>query len=186
MDMTTIDLQQMVQREIAKFARLAGLPYDHPDPLGEFHVAATQWLPGNAYAMARLSVLAYLDPSTIEEHLREAHVLHFAWFEETNTDTQGFGCMYGNDLILSFRGTESKRDAILDARRNKTDFLVGERVVGRVHEGFAEAANAIAPEVETFLNKHYSDNRIWLTCHSRCRWLQNRDQYHDRVEAHLQ
>ena len=166
MYVTTVDLQQVVQREIAKFARLAGLPYDHPNPLSGFDWAATGWLDANAYAMARLSVLAYQDPSTVEEHLREADVMHFAWFEETKTDTQGFGCMYGKDLILSFRGTESRRDAILDARRNKTDFMVGDRVVGRVHEGFAEATDAIGPEVEKFLNKHYSDNRIWLTGHS--------------------
>lgn len=163
---TTVELQQVVQREIEKFARLAGLPYDHPNPLSGFDWDATEWGDANAYAMARLSVLAYRDQSIVEEHLREAEGIQFAWFEDTKTDTQGFGCTYETALILCFRGTESKRDAILDGKRNKIPFQVEDRVVGKVHEGFAEAANAIRKQVEEFVAKHSSGKRIWITGHS--------------------
>jgi triacylglycerol lipase len=166
MDVTTLELQRVVQREIQKFARLAGIPYDHPNPLSGFDWDATGWQDANAYAMARLSVLAYRDQSIVEEHLREAAVTQFAWFEDTATDTQGFGFTFGKAVILCFRGTESKRDAMIDAERHKIDFQIADRVVGKVHTGFKKAADAVRPQIEKFLDEESPDRRIWVTGHS--------------------
>lgn len=167
--MDEAEFKQRVRDEIEKFARASGIPYDRPNPLRQFDVRADGWHHVNAYTMARLSVLAYQDFELVREQLAEADVdrSRAQWFEDKATDTQGFGFVWADNAFLCFRGTESKRDVIIDVDKGKVHFDENQHDLGKVHKGFRKATESVWPQVEQFLRTHREHaQRVWVTGHS--------------------
>lgn len=173
--MNELDFTALVRKEIKKFAIASGIPYDPPNPLLDFDVEANKWHHVNAYCMARLSVLAYRDEDQVREQLAEAAIDDscIKWFQDQNTDskentdTQGFGFIWSGNAFLCFRGTESKRDVMIDLKNRKVRFDGQNGLLGRVHEGFLEAMGSVWPDIERFLANHRADyKQVWVTGHS--------------------
>lgn len=164
--------RKKLQDQIERFARTVGLPYDNPDLFEEFHPQEKDWNYSNGYTMARMSVLAYQNEEIVKYQLGNSG--NFKWFENRVKDTQGFGYARSDSLVISFRGTESKRDAMLDLQRHRIDFMVNDVRRGKVHNGFSEALDSVWDQVEKFIKDHMFENeqggevsrRIWLTGHS--------------------
>lgn len=121
----------------------------------------------NAKEAARLSALAYLDP--------DADIC----FRDTATDTEAFGWRSKDQIVIAFRGTSSKQDALIDIKFHKVPFTVAEddtgafsmtdlkrKELGYVHRGFLMAVGSVWRTVRKWMSIHYTGQPIFLTGHS--------------------
>jgi triacylglycerol lipase len=124
--------------------------------------AADHSLP-NAMTLADFSHLAYFGPAYVEKQLGLWGYDIFHWIEDKKTDTQAF--VAGNDrqLIVSFRGTSSGTDALVDARFLKTAAFGGR---GRVHRGFNGALNSVWSQLESVVGSLLSSKKLFICGHS--------------------
>jgi triacylglycerol lipase len=113
----------------------------------------------NAHLAVHLSSLAYRDEATVKSQLAQwgYDTSTFSWLEDKNTDTQGFvvNDKDGNTFV-TFRGTESLRDAKTDAQATQVAApWAGPGVF--VHEGFSSALDSVWPQVQTAVKKARGD-----------------------------
>lgn len=127
--------------------------------LGDNH-----WLP-NAWLCAHASALAYRGPEIIKKCGKEEWGFDEVEFLSTDDlDTQLFIGRRGKLVLVSFRGTSSIMDGIVDA-----DFNMVTSLGGHVHDGMFRALSSIWDQLMPVLRKwsaSYSDLEIWLTGHS--------------------
>ena len=123
-----------------------------PTELAKLFVAAAQ--------------MAYAKASEIESVCRKNGALFFRFIDDKATDTQCFVAGNINDVVVSFRGTESIRDWVTDA-----DFrMINRSVIAdgkKVHHGFLHAFRAVEARVTSAILKA-RDNRqnIYFVGHS--------------------
>ncbi|MEV6564520.1 lipase family protein [Streptomyces kronopolitis] len=133
---------------------------------------ATGYTVRHALAMARAAALAYQDEATIDatartwgfDRVRHHHTTFRPPFPLQDTQAYTLG---GHSMILtSFRGTEPAelRDWLSDAT---TPPWLGPGGKGYVHHGFAEALQAVWPQVGATVDE-FRDNgqTVWFTGHS--------------------
>lgn len=65
-------------------------------------------------------------------------------FTNNPTDTQCLLCLWNNDVVVAFRGTENARDVLTDLTGVLVPCADSE---GRVHTGFQQSLNVIYPEI---------------------------------------
>lgn len=131
-----------------------------------------------AVFLARMSALAYEQPWTIEDRLKELEGIKpdtFQFFDSQGT--QAFAVRIGDDAIVAYRGTQPTEleDVVADARaalRPQSAFADGValRFPGRVHMGFASAVRTVMKDVQAWLadEKRGGGNakRVFFTGHS--------------------
>ena len=117
----------------------------------------------NAMTLADFSHLAYFGPAYVQKQLGLWGYEVFQWIEDGKTDTQAF--ITGNDdyLIVSFRGTSSGADALVDAKFLKTDAYGGR---GRVHRGFQGALDSVWNQLQAAVNSLGPDKKMFICGHS--------------------
>ena len=177
------DLEKLIQDRIEEFAGSVGLKYDNPSIFHGFNTAATKWDLSNAYVMTRLAILAYQSKLIVKNRLNRSGAELVEWLQDHGTDTQGFICQYQSNLIVCFRGTESFRDARIDANRFQTKIQLPPRIagkdnkesegndhiIGKVHSGFKCAFDSVwTRPVKERLGKILEDDsmKIWIAGHS--------------------
>lgn len=118
-----------------------------------------------SHALALLSSWVYKTNDALK-HIFDEAGYKFHFFEDIATDSQGFGVVIDNNIVLVFRGTEKIKDWItnLDLRRQP---LAG-GFHGYVHKGFYDRGGILYTQVKKFLNEHYIKNKmlISMTGHS--------------------
>ena len=117
----------------------------------------------NAITLADFSHLAYFGPTFVEKQLKQWGYDAFRWVEDKETDTQAFVTGKDTHLIVSFRGTSSKKDALVDTRFRKTDAFGGR---GRVHRGFHSAMDSVWNQVQAAVDELGADKKIFICGHS--------------------
>ncbi|MEZ5040820.1 MAG: lipase family protein [Saprospiraceae bacterium] len=117
----------------------------------------------NAMTLADFSHLAYFGPQYIEMQLKQWGYDTFRWIEDKETDTQVFVAGRGDHLIVSFRGTSSGKDALVDLNFLKTDAFGGR---GRVHRGFNGALNGVWDNLLATANSLGRDKKMFICGHS--------------------
>lgn len=123
----------------------------------------------NAMWLAEMASLAYeKDKARIAARLKgwgyaDANApTHFFWIDDTDTDTQAFIIANETRMILSFRGTSSFKDALVDAKFP----LVDEDNGRRVHRGFKAALDPEFPAIANFVQENLGKRRLFVTGHS--------------------
>ena len=94
--------------------------------------------------------------------------------KETPSDCQYFTTYYNDSLLICFRGTESKKDILLDINISRSKFIVPNyNIKMYVHEGFLtqfnEVCHDLTNEIESYKNDISIDNKkkkIIFTGHS--------------------
>ncbi len=140
-----------------------------------FRPDLTRYSAVNAWWLAEASGLAYFDEAFVKETLGPDFEVTF--FENLDTETQGFMMSRDNYCILAFRGTEVAllpdlpvrikdpipmlRDIIVDLDMNLEEWDGH----GRVHSGFLKSFVAIFPEVREAIDR-IQPKTIWVTGHS--------------------
>lgn len=125
----------------------------------------------NAWALARLSEAAYLDPAAF------AKAIPPAWrstaIHGPKEDTQAYVVRTPDATLVVFRGTESLRDATTDARVGFADssrFRLAEiestEPWGRQHTGFTAALEEVWTSVDTAITAAGADGPIHFCGHS--------------------
>lgn len=122
----------------------------------EFHSTATEFVAGNALALARAAQLAYAPPEEIRTTLTEWDVQFFGTY-----GTQAFLAASDDALLLAFRGTEEPDDLIANFKVR----LVAEGS-GRVHRGFRDALDDVWPAILHRVRDQSASRPLWLTGHS--------------------
>lgn len=129
--------------------------------------------PTDALAFAVACALSYeyglpQDGDTPNEQLAEWGFSKFKFFSKTlggSIDTQGFVAEYNDKIIIAFRGSESARDWITNAKL-VTD--PGPLLDSQVHEGFQDALFPVVIKIVSVIYQ-FDPNRekdIWITGHS--------------------
>lgn len=110
------------------------------------------WLPRSDSALcAELSRLAYCPRDTISEVLpRIGMSLGEVFSEADDNGTFGFLAHSERHSVVVFRGTRpnDRQNVLDDVNFLPTTWTVGNKAVGRVHRGFAEAMRRVWPQVE--------------------------------------
>ncbi|TQV77240.1 lipase family protein [Aliikangiella marina] len=147
-------------------AQLATLP-------NQFHHA-------NAICLVRAAVIAYKGEKLQQyETERSPEQADYHFYENQKTNSQAFTALYPNDLIVSFRGTQTDdfRDQIGDMLTNiqvsKDSFENGKQTIAhyKVHSGFQKALLSLWDDeglgnyIVDCLQKH-STIKVWFTGHS--------------------
>ncbi len=124
----------------------------------------------NMAYLATCARLAYRDPAGIEAGLRrEGFELdgQHPFFEDRETDTQGFVVGDRGKIIVAFRGSEKK------LRDWQTNFSFARekwtkaKPLGAVHDGFADAFYRIRPQLLERIEALRDRNQpVWFTGHS--------------------
>ncbi|WP_395608227.1 lipase family protein [Pseudomonas sp. B22129] len=99
----------------------------------------------------------------LEEQQEHPASLHFFDDEKFGTDTQAFITHHDEVILISVRGTVSGADILRDANAHQVNFAEG---VGRVHEGFYQACQAMRDFVLRYLEKFHVRQRIIICGHS--------------------
>lgn len=89
--------------------------------------------------------------------------LHFFDDKALGTDTQAFISHHDEVILIAVRGTASGADALRDANAHQVDFSEG---VGKAHEGFCQAYQAMRDFVLSYLGQFYEGQRIVICGHS--------------------
>ncbi|WP_338506997.1 lipase family protein [Pseudomonas poae] len=89
--------------------------------------------------------------------------LHFFNDAEFGTDTQAFICHHDEVVLVAVRGTASGADALRDADAHQVPFVEG---VGKAHQGFHQAFQAMHNHVLDYLFRFHKDQRIVICGHS--------------------
>ncbi len=113
----------------------------------------------NAKKFATLAELAYQDAETI----KEAVSIEYDKFKFIESgDTQVFVAGNDDEVVVSFRGTESFQDWLTDAK-----FRMVDSAIGKIHRGFTDALyevfNELVNTVEEFLD---DEQYLYITGHS--------------------
>jgi triacylglycerol lipase len=114
----------------------------------------------NARFLALASSNAYRIAAEVDEWATGT-ALRVEHFDQD--DTQAFAAVHPDYVILSFRGTETKRfgDIQTDIKVRPVNSPAG----GTVHRGFAAALDTVWDRVEAVLAQH-PEKRLWITGHS--------------------
>uniref|UniRef100_A0A6C0IVH8 Fungal lipase-type domain-containing protein n=1 Tax=viral metagenome TaxID=1070528 RepID=A0A6C0IVH8_9ZZZZ len=80
--------------------------------------------------------------------------------KSTKNDCQYFSTLYNNCLIICFRGTESKKDILIDLNIMRTGFKIGDEKNILVHEGFNDQFIQILPSITEDITNYISNKRI--------------------------
>jgi len=114
---------------------------------------------GNAQACAVLSMVAYGRSGA----LAASQVM----LSVPETDTYCLVQESDDCIVVAFRGTDSIRDWITDAKFFRELYMVTAGVNVEVHEGFLEAWRSILPVLNAHLKKiSVADRKIFITGHS--------------------
>jgi pimeloyl-ACP methyl ester carboxylesterase len=89
--------------------------------------------------------------------------LHFFDDEEAGTDTQAFISHHDEVILIAVRGTASAADGLRDANAHQVAFADG---VGKAHEGFYQAYQAMRDFVLRYLDQFHTGQRIIICGHS--------------------
>lgn len=89
--------------------------------------------------------------------------LHFFDDEQFGTDTQAFITHHDQVILIAVRGTASGADALRDANAHQVPFGGG---VGKAHEGFYQAYQAMRDFVLHYLDQFHDGQRIVICGHS--------------------
>lgn len=89
--------------------------------------------------------------------------LHFFDDEKDGTDTQAFISHHDEVIIIAVRGTASGVDILRDVNAHQVNFIDG---VGKAHEGFYQAYQAMHDFVRRYLDQFYTGQRIVICGHS--------------------
>ena len=85
-------------------------------------------------------------------------------FNDSRTGSQGFGALREDGLgLIAFRGTQADRlrDLLTDIRFQKTPWP---EVGGHVHDGFANGARALWPQVKAWLAETAAERQQLIIC----------------------
>ncbi len=118
--------------------------------------------PYNALSLAKVSKLAYFDPTTVASKLQVWNINKLHFFD--NRNTQAFIAGNNDFIIISFRGTEPNnlKDWMTDA-----EIRMVEGYGGYVHRGFSEALDDVWDDIVTQVALFQDQNQpIFLTGHS--------------------
>ena len=126
-----------------------------------FNARTQKFNQNNAYWLGFLANLAYEEPQKIETELTKLGCREFTFFDKK--ETQAFICQSKTALLLSFRGTESKKiaDWLTDLK-----FKQEAHLEGMVHRGFYQALDYIYEEILTYIQDKGKGKTIWITGHS--------------------
>ncbi|TFY91500.1 lipase family protein [Pseudomonas nabeulensis] len=97
---------------------------------------------------------------TAQEHPAS---LHFFDDAEFGTDTQAFITHHDEVILIAVRGTASPADGLRDGNAHQVAFVEG---VGKAHEGFYQAYQAMREFVLRYLDQFYIGQRIVICGHS--------------------
>ena len=89
--------------------------------------------------------------------------IHFFNDVEFGTDTQAFICHHDEVVLIAVRGTASGADVLRDANAHQVPFIEG---VGKAHQGFYQAFQAMHNFVSGYLFRYHSRQRIIICGHS--------------------
>ncbi|HEY6403627.1 MAG TPA: lipase family protein [Blastocatellia bacterium] len=125
--------------------------------------------PVNAVICAYASYKAYSDGKDVETLLNDLGMNKPEFFDGRSAGTQGMVTSTDKFVLLAFRGTEPERllDLLTDAR-----FYLDKRswTEGKVHNGFADALDAVWDTVKTQVKKQAEKSGdpkpLWITGHS--------------------
>ena len=96
--------------------------------------------------------LAYLNQQELAERIKALGGRVLASLFDAETDTQGFVAIVGDEIIVSFRGTE-----VFNAQDWKTDLnrelIYCTMAGGKIHRGFSEAFESIAEQLEDAIHE---------------------------------
>ncbi|OIN47212.1 lipase [Pseudomonas azotoformans] len=101
-------------------------------------------------------------PERAEEQEHPAR-LHFFDDEKFGTDTQAFITHHEEVILIAVRGTASAADGLRDANAHQVAFLEG---VGKAHEGFYQAYQAMRNFILSYLRQFHTNQRIIICGHS--------------------
>lgn len=117
----------------------------------------------NAMILADCAHLAYLTPNYVKQQLGDWKYQRFHWIEDQDTDTQVFVVEKDNHLVISFRGTSSGRDALIDLKFFRTSAFGG---IGRVHRGFKKALDSVWDQLKNVVASFGKQKRLFVCGHS--------------------
>lgn len=125
--------------------------------------------------MSKLALLAYAGEKEIRKQILafdEKRILNFKFYN-LKSDTQFFVVSTGNDIFISFRGTQTDNTTgIINDWKTNLKFnqvWFDKYGKGKVHEGFFNRFKSSWSHIEDFLKKNSSEHNsknIWLTGHS--------------------
>ncbi|MFJ4248448.1 Lipase (class 3) [Pseudomonas helmanticensis] len=99
---------------------------------------------------------------TKQEHPAKLHFFDDTE-EESGTNTQGFITHHDEIILISIRGTLEGVDFLRDADAEQIPVKVG---VGKAHQGFYLAYEAINTFIQTYLNRFHIDQKVIICGHS--------------------
>ncbi|MFT5196312.1 MAG: triacylglycerol lipase [Cellvibrionaceae bacterium] len=115
-----------------------------------------------AHILAKASKLAYKDEDAIKQTAKEWGFSDCQFFSVD--ETQGFIASDSKAAVLSFRGSQSAGDWLIDIDVRTAEREYGaEKVI--VHRGFARGYDSIVDTIQTILGDLPAD-RLWITGHS--------------------
>ncbi|MDX2133448.1 MAG: lipase family protein [Saprospiraceae bacterium] len=117
----------------------------------------------NAMTLADFSHMAYFEPTYVEELVRQWGYSAFHWIDDAGTDTQAFVTGKENHVVVCFRGTSSGKDALADVNFFKTEAFGGR---GQVHRGFQQSLDSVWAKVQSAVNAHGANKKIFVCGHS--------------------
>ena len=120
-----------------------------------------------AIRFAKLSYLAYeQDYSKVVQELPKFNLNPLAQICDMATDTEGFIAMDWQDkyIVVGFAGSESWRDAIIDANLFGDEIIEGKEC--EAHGGFVKCLNNVYSNIESVLKPYIRKIPIYITGHS--------------------
>lgn len=154
------------------FLNPPSVPVTFGDSLSQTQETKCNYEPNLALQLVYCAQLAYETPDTVKSIASNVWKMERVQFlNDSETDTQGF-CMHDErKLVVSFRGTESKKDwttnikfplvrpTIYPARFNEV----------KAHLGFNRSMEAVWPQVQQFVDQAYERHphlKLYVTGHS--------------------
>ena len=135
-----------------------------PVGLLDFAESASGYSTLNAVWMSEMSALAYWDPALIENQLRQWSYKLIAFINDPASDTNAYIAEKSKHRVLSFRGTSSLKNFSTDVQFLKISAVWAE---GYIHHGFANALEAVWPQVLQHLGPaNLQELALWTTGHS--------------------
>ncbi|WP_426200838.1 lipase family protein [Pseudomonas sp. TWP3-1] len=119
----------------------------------------------------RFEILPF-DPNLYEQNkptlgLKQEHPAKLHFFddskEDDGTNTQAFITHHDEVILISIRGTLELVDFVRDTDAEQIPVKVG---VGKAHQGFYQAYEAMATFVQTYLDRFHADQKIIICGHS--------------------
>lgn len=134
------------------------------NPFQNFDPLTARYNLNNAYALARVSELAYEPKESVDAAIQAWGFTRFQWLDKAGTQ----GYVAGNDqsVIVCFRGTDDIWAWLTDAKIKWTTVNFG-KTYSHVHGGFWDALNRVWDVMLGAINQ-FSDKgqSIWFTGHS--------------------